>query len=184
MSIVHFAALLLLSGCAFVSDATVQDIYDADGDGFEHPRWGGDDCNDSDDRAHPDAPERWYDGVDDNCDNQNDFDQDGDGVLAAQGNGQDCNDLDSTVYPGAEELQDGKDNDCDDLVDEAPGTVDVDLDGFTEANGDCDDTDFEVRPGAIDTLGDGVDQNCDGVDGNAMSVPDGGTTDTGPDTGL
>lgn len=61
---------------------------------------------------------------------------------------------------------------------------DGDSDGYCPSMGDCDDTDFEVRPGAIDTLGDGVDQNCDGVDGNAMSVPDGGTTDTGPDTGL
>lgn len=61
---------------------------------------------------------------------------------------------------------------------------DGDSDGYCPSTGDCDDTEFEIRPGAIDTLGDGVDQNCDGVDGDAVSVPDGGTTDTGSDTGL
>tara|TARA_B100000609_G_scaffold165323_1_gene138017 strand:- start:9355 stop:12954 length:3600 start_codon:yes stop_codon:yes gene_type:complete len=41
-------------------------------------------------------------------------DNDGDGVTADK----DCNDKDKTVYPGAKEVCDGKDNNCDKLVDE------------------------------------------------------------------
>jgi len=42
---------------------------------------------------------------------------------------------------------------------------DGDLDGWTPAQGDCDDADAAVHPGAPDPVGDGIDQNCDGPDG-------------------
>lgn len=46
------------------------------------------------------------------------------------------------------------------------GTVnDVDGDGFSSAQGDCNDNDARTFPGAWDAAGDGVDQNCDQVDG-------------------
>jgi RHS repeat-associated protein len=45
-----------------------------------------------------------------------------------------------------------------------PGTLDVDGDGFTGDQGDCNDTDPSINPGALDTPGDGIDQNCNGVD--------------------
>lgn len=49
-----------------------------------------------------------------------------------------------------------------------PGAV-VDADGDGEAaapcGGDCDDADPSRYPGAADAMGDGVDDNCDGVDG-------------------
>lgn len=48
---------------------------------------------------------------------------------------------------------------------------DFDSDGYC-APADCDDWNFEIRPGAVDPLGDGIDQNCDGVDGDAL--PDAG----------
>ena len=41
---------------------------------------------------------------------------------------------------------------------------DNDGDGYSEADGDCDDSDASVHPGAQETPGDGVDSNCDGSD--------------------
>jgi hypothetical protein len=42
---------------------------------------------------------------------------------------------------------------------------DWDRDGFTELEGDCDDASSAVNPYASDAVGDGNDQNCDGIDG-------------------
>jgi hypothetical protein len=44
------------------------------------------------------------------------------------------------------------------------GDVDADGDGYTVADGDCDDTNADIHPGATETPGDGVDSNCDGND--------------------
>jgi len=41
---------------------------------------------------------------------------------------------------------------------------DYDLDGFTEEEGDCDDADDTVYPGATEVADDGKDQDCDGSD--------------------
>ncbi|MFH1467059.1 MAG: MopE-related protein [Pseudomonadota bacterium] len=42
---------------------------------------------------------------------------------------------------------------------------DLDADGWTVAQGDCDDWDTALHPEASDAAGDGIDQNCDGADG-------------------
>jgi hypothetical protein len=42
--------------------------------------------------------------------------------------------------------------------------VDGDEDGYTEEQGDCDDTDASIYPGAEEICGDGIDQDCDGTD--------------------
>jgi len=49
--------------------------------------------------------------------------------------------------------------------DDTGPTTDLDRDGFSLAEGDCNDEDETVYPGALDVVGDGIDQNCDHVDG-------------------
>jgi Putative metal-binding motif/Secretion system C-terminal sorting domain len=100
--------------------------------------------------------------------------------------GGDCDDTDNTVYPGATEVCDGLDNDCNGQFDEGLTFLnyyfDGDSDGYGIGNstvsctplvgyatltGDCDDSDNTVNPGATDTEGNNIDENCDGVDGVA-----------------
>ena len=77
----------------------------------------------------------------------------------------DCDDNDWSIHPEAEELCDGKDNDCDSSIDEG---WDSDGDGHLplECDGgdDCDDNSAGVNPSADDVPYDGIDQDCDGVD--------------------
>ena len=44
------------------------------------------------------------------------------------------------------------------------GYVDEDGDGYSADDGDCDDDNASVYPGAPEVDGDGVDSNCDGED--------------------
>jgi cysteine-rich repeat protein len=46
------------------------------------------------------------------------------------------------------------------------GDVDGDGDGFTPNEGDCADFDTAYHPDAVDSVGDGLDWNCDNFDGN------------------
>jgi hypothetical protein len=82
---------------------------DDDGDGFVDLDWGGDDCEDSYRGAHPGGTERWYDGVDGDCDGWPDDDQDRDGWDRAD----ECDDLNPLAYPGAPEDVGPEDRDCD-----------------------------------------------------------------------
>ncbi|MBU7001912.1 MAG: CHAT domain-containing protein [Theionarchaea archaeon] len=85
----------------------------------------------------------------------------------------DCNDNDASIYPGAIELCDGKDNDCNGVVDD---DFDRDGDGCTTCGGDCNDNDASIYPGAIE-LCDGKDNDCDGaVDEDFDKDGDGYTT--------
>ena len=95
---------------------------------------------------------------------------------------QDCDDYNNDVYPSSAEVCNGKDDDCDGIVDEEVGAIgtityypDTDGDGlvimmvlnFTQPEGyvlsntDCDDNDNDVYPDGIEICN-GEDDNCDG----------------------
>ncbi len=80
-------------------------------------------------------------------------DNDGDGFSPPA----DCNDNNSGIHPGVKEICDGKDNDCNGLIDEG---FDNDNDGYTTCGGDCDDSNSRTHPGAEEPCG--KDYNCDG----------------------
>ena len=95
----------------------------------------------------------------------------------------DCDDTNRLAYPGATELVgDGIDQSCDGTevcfqngdsdsyrTDLTVASADTDCDDAGEAlatmaSGDCDDTDPLIYPGATETVGDGIDQSCDGTE--------------------
>jgi serine/threonine-protein kinase len=95
-------------------------------------------------------------------------DQDMDGVPAPR----DCDDQDPRVSPDQPEaaFPNGRDDDCDGLVDEGTIAFDDDGDGLSERDGDCDDADPDVRPGARE-LPDCRDQDCDGAIDEGVERP-------------
>ncbi len=165
-------------------DGTIDEgteCFDDDGDGYSENDG---DCSDGDSDVSPGETEVSGNGIDDDCDGVVDdgtFDGDGDGYTAWAG---DCDDDDDSVYPGAEELPDGKDNDCDETTDEGTSVYDDDGDGYSEVAGDCDDGSETTSPDAEELPDNGVDDDCDGdVDeGGDASDDDGdGYTELGGD---
>jgi formylglycine-generating enzyme required for sulfatase activity/N-acetylneuraminic acid mutarotase len=51
-----------------------------------------------------------------------------------------------------------------------PANIDNDQDGFTPDQGDCNDTNPSLHPGASEICGDGIDQDCSGAD-EVCAVP-------------
>ncbi len=111
---------------------------DQDGDGSTSC----DDCDDHDASVYPGAPDAWYDGVDSDCAGNSDYDQDGDGEDVGWVNRRDfdCDDTDPLMY-----------------------SDDLDHDGFSPCDGDCLDTAPLIHPGAYRVCGDGIDNDCDGL---------------------
>ena len=119
-------------------------------------------------------------------------DEDGDGYLVSDG---DCAEDDPAVHPGAPEACNGVDDDCDGVVDEDPADApawygdsdgdgygattvaiaacDAPSDAFVATDGDCDDGDAAVHPGAEEACTDPTDRNCDGSAGATDADGDG-----------
>ena len=101
-------------------------------------------------------------------------DDDGDGYGTDGETATDCDDSDKHSFPAATELYDGKDNDCDGVVDEGTIGYDDDGDGYSEVAGDCDDADPDTNPDATE-IPDYRDNNCDGrIDENTTLADDDG----------
>jgi hypothetical protein len=114
------------------------------------------------------------------------LDTDEDGYIAEE----DCDDNNPNIHPDAEEICNGVDDDCDELIDDADDSLnpnsssdwyrDADNDGYgdesdqihtcekpdgyveeSESGFDCDDDDPEVHPSADEVCGNGIDDDCD-----------------------
>lgn len=124
------------------------------------------------------------------------FDMDADGTTNCEN---DCDDTDSSIHPGALEVCDGKDNNCNGMVDEGVAIVfyrDADgdtygsgaettlgcqpPDGFVTDNTDCNDAAAGIHPGAEEVCSDAIDNNCNALvdedcsSGEPSENPDGG----------
>ena len=112
-------------------------------------------------------------------------DLDDDNDLVADGS--DCAPLDNSVHVGAVEVCDGKDNNCNAIVDE--GFVDTDFDGWKDCVDEDDDNDGSVdavdcaptssaiHPGALE-LCNGIDDDCDqNADEGFADLDDDGVAD-------
>jgi hypothetical protein len=155
---------------------------DADGDGFTVCNG---DCNDSNYAVSPIMWDICGDGMDNDCSGLVDEDcggvcpdADSDGWGVCMG---DCDDSPATGaarYPGAAEICDGLDNNCDGVIDNTCGFggyngADPDGDGWTTCQGDCDDWNPAVNPGAAEIC-DWFDNDCDGAvdEGCTAACPD------------
>ena len=103
--------------------------------------------------------------------------------------GNDCDDTTDAISPVADEICNGRDDDCDgraDFVIAINDFEDDDGDGVPDAacagaGGDCDDRDPAVFPGAAEICGNGRDDDCDGEvdEGCDAAPPEDFSTDCG-----
>ncbi len=177
-------ALLLLPACTPQNtpppdDSGLLSTRDWDQDGVTAAA----DCNDRD-PAQAGPRTRYADADGDGYGDPQAVDVGCEQLEAYVSNDQDCDDLDAETHPGALETCDGEDDDCDDETDEyderreptgyididgddhgdhQQPTLDCDLpDGYIATGDDCNDTDAQTYPGAVERC-DGLDNDCDGL---------------------
>lgn len=153
----------------------------------------GTDCDDTSAANNPAQPER-CDGRDNDCNGSADFviaagnleDDDRDGIAdlaCTPVAGTDCDDRDPVSGPGSAEVCDGRDNDCDGVIDNGATSYtfyrDLDGDGYGSAasgvviacatisgyvrqGGDCSDSNAARYPGALEVCN-GSDDDCSGT---------------------
>jgi MYXO-CTERM domain-containing protein len=134
------------------------------------------DCYDVNDTIYPGAPEELT-GYDEDCDGSvavAEADCDEDGFRAIEPSDTCSGDEEVTCWEGETYTV---------VCDSGTGLLFIDLgereDG-ANAPEDCDDLDEDIYPGAAETGGDGIDQDCDGEDAAAEETETGETGDTGP----
>lgn len=141
------------------------------------------DCDDLSDSVYPGATEVAGDSIDQDCDGQEwcfvdadddeyladsealvlspDADCDDAGEAPVGANAGDCDDANAAYNPGAleDDCTDPNDYNCDGAV----GYADGDGDGYAACE-ECNDADAAINASAIETVGDGVDFDCDGTE--------------------
>ena len=163
-------------------DCNGQDLsceaVDDDGDGYSVITG---DCAEGNPRRHPGAMEQCGDGIDQDCDgvdlNCDELDQDLDGIpdridncpqdfdprgldSDQDGYGDRCDNCPSVANP------EQTDSDSDDIGDACSGQTDIDGDGVSVLDGDCNDQDPSISPQA--------EERCDEIDHDCDQYPDEG----------
>lgn len=190
MRCARLVLLAALTACTWVTDADLdrrKPEVDDDGDGVTKAS----DCNDADPSIAPGVPEVWYNGIDNDCRQDDDYDQDGDGFVPTEYDGQategvagtgafpagDCDDVAPRISPQQPDtFYDGVDQNCsgdDDYDQDGDGYVPAEYAGLPTqyvtgsgalASGDCNDDVPAINPDQNEVWYDGVDQDCDSAD--------------------
>lgn len=142
-----------------------------------------DDCNGEVDEPSAESPVAYIDADGDGHGDPSTLTALCPGVSGLVEVGDDCDDTNPAISPSAFERCNGVDDNCDgavdlDPIDSVSRFLDQDDDGYgstsapacpddpaySDLQGDCDDSDPSISPGAIELPADGLDQDCDGLE--------------------